>query len=674
MKKLFLLFLICTNLLIFFNVVEVHKEKTISDAYDLYNYDNNKYSEHVSFKNELIEVNDEEFIGYLDDLTKEYNVLISAHNADYKQGYLDYYISYPHSLKETLKLETDTDLVFDASQNNYYSNQSDGIYFDTVNKDFKVHLYPLNKLLEIPNGYLTYYRIIADDEKILNLVKDDIINTYPEYISEFTQMENHVLNVSEALSKQLLIPITFSIVISSMIILIYMEKSSKKISIMKLEGYGNIQIFINLFISIILMIVLTIPISMTVYYLTFIGRINPVTIPLIKDLFKWSLIEEFLLLGLFIVYYVILICSSYSTLLKSNKYVKHLLNINFLIKLLCLVLVFPMFSNTLDYCKQITNTISVSNPLIDQTKNIEYLYSFMPGYNQDGYDLPKYYTLKFDEIYDTYQNEYKKLDELGALYFGDDILNKNNKSIPLFNINYNYLKENPLYDINGNLIEVDNSTDQVIMLIPEKYKKYHFEKDLELPLEPNNYSYIYIKNNQKYTNYAISKHGLIPEYEPCFKIYLGNAMKIDKSPFMNMYYKGDINEVLSSHFKDKVIVKNYSEDLISNNEHYIKESLNSSNLLIAVFTLLLLTTIEYTHLYFKVNNQKLAVKKLLGYSYIETYYDLYIENILIYVLMTILFGIKHIPILLVIDLIILLISSLVFEKNNIKDVLNGGEF
>lgn len=680
MKKIFFLFIICTNILIFLNVYGIYQEKEVSDSYNLFGYKDGKYYETIIFHNSLKDVDPNQFIQELNSLVGNYDVMIYTSEESYEEKYQNYYIGYNGSIKNAFGLLTSRDLIFNENQQLFYSNHElkDCTKFFSLNSKFKLNIFPLNELLNIPNGYISQYTIVAKNNDILENIKEVLVNKYEIHFKEFIKYENDTLNVKQTLFTKLKFPIVISVVISSLILLIYIEKSSLKIGIMKLHGFSNFCIYIKIFSSIILIILVGIPFTLLTCFFVSVGIINDVSKLFLFDLMRWGFFQGAALIIVLIVYFAVIVISSYSALLKSSKSAKLLLSVNFVVKVICLVVVMPILYSAVMELNVNIKTLIEGNRIISNTDSIQYSKNFIKGYEYDGYDLAKYYGGDFDEYYDVYQEAYEQLNHAGAFYFNDNaIIMDNGESIPLCSINLNYLENFPIKDEGNKVVDFNAYLVDVLLCIPEKYQNLNLEQYISL--NENSYDICYISNKQDYLNFSLATTYKVNSNSPCFLVYSNQAKRIDKSPFLGVYFNGDFNNQLTPYFKDKTAVMDLHERVDIVNQNALDESYDNLEIVISILILLLLTSIEYCYLYFKSNSSSLAIKKLHGYSYVRLYMDIFMENAMVFILLFIIcimqkMRVLPIVILMIFDFIILSTYINVYEKRNIKKILKGGEF
>lgn len=678
MKKILLLFIIISNVFVFFNVYNVYQEKVVSDSYDLFGYENNKYYDTVIFNDKLINVDGNEFVQFLNQVIEKHPVLIYTSDSVYAEGWLNYYIGYNQSLKKAFQLNTSTDLIFNSHEERYYTNQNktNAVNFHTLNSNFIINLFPLEKLLDEKNKYINEYTIIAEDEETLTYVKNLIKNKYSHQFQEFIQYENHVLNVDEKLNKDMLLPMIFCIVISVTILLIYVEKSASKIAIMKLNGVGVFSIFYYIFLPIGVIIFLGTMSTLAICYMLVTQTMFRLYFDFFFDLMKWGFIESLILLLLLTIYFVIIMVSSYIHLLKNKNNTKYFLNFNYVMKIICLIAVLPLLNTNLNNFNMTVKSLKSCNEIKKLDKPMQYIEGFLDGYKNDGYDISKYYQKDFDEYYEIYQNEYERLNQKGLLCFLEDTFVVDELSFPCYLINQNYFNRFPIRDANNQLINLSSYSRNIIFGIPSKYKDLHFEQLKNF--ENNSYEICYISENQDFLNLSLFTNSKVDKLPPCFLIYTDQATRINKSPFFEMFYEGDINELLSPHFKDKVKIMNSDErinHIISMNENDLIENLK---IILLISLLLLLMTVEYCYLYFKTNSYKLSVKKLHGFSHFRLYGDIYLENIFIFVLLFFIAYFYHIEALSILplflyDMFVVFVNISIFEKKNVNAMLKGSE-
>ncbi len=397
---------------------------------------------------------------------------------------------------------------------NYYTTNNLNTYTDYTEKLTK------NNLMPYPSVFTQSTINLFDEidkytlsELQLYVVGDD------EDIYQFTQeMNKNGYKCEQVISDQIyLVPLkTFNmkmiifllLLVTFFIFLFYQISKSKKMMLRKLNGYSlmdsikeDLVKFNNFLFKILLLIImLTIilfigEITNYIYYLPFL---------LIFNIKFFLVVNLFYIITLLIIYNNISIKSLKNNI--SNKGFSlfiHLFKLGLLIILIITVSKLPKeFHNyvvTKDEYKQIEGTID---------------YSYLNTYTTTLVSDPQIEEKISENMNDQMKNlYYLTVDDLEGI-LGYFLIPENDDDdfedvplqakIPHGVINANYLSYNPIYDIDGNKINVDQlPDDKITYLVPQKYQS---DQDVENYLMMNSQNYcdnqciniIYVEDNSQY--------------------------------------------------------------------------------------------------------------------------------------------------------------------------------
>jgi len=300
--------------------------------------------------------------------------------------------------------------------------------------------------------------------------------------------------------------VLFSVIM--LLVLYDILKSYKKIAIEKLLGFSTFQIWKKRISKIIIIQVITMLISIIIMSLVLFKEFNIVYFYFLKDLG--------IIYGVFIaiIFFVSSVPFIYvnniqiSAAIKNKQPIKEIIFFNTIIKiLLCLGLIFLINGQIANYnnIKKVFDGSyktweGVSNyRVMNLTKDSSGLF-----YSDDKTSIYKYFNER-GGIFAAFQN-YEKLSL------------DNNKELPItsFNalVNPNYLKENPIYDLDGKNIAISERNSNWVLLVPVKYKKVEsevrrfYQRWIDSFGTKSKIEIIWTKDNQKAFSYDI---GVYPE-------------------------------------------------------------------------------------------------------------------------------------------------------------------
>ena len=451
---------------------------------------------------------------------------------------------------------------FLSSESTNDPNQVGQIKFFNLNSDLEI--FPLEKCAEDGHNIASIL-VNTVDSKILNLLKQDIENNlqcdvqiykpskmqYLKYgghnqiINAYQSMEFIVKHFKMIGFLIIFCALTFLTMIFSMFI------RYKELAVRKMFGSSNLNIaFKVIFKEVLLLHIRNITICgiLITLFLTYKIGLNT-TISFIKD---WILF----IIPISLISMIILLLPAYLTkfikiplMLKNNKPMHLLRNLNHITKILLNIAVITI----------LINSITSLETLIDKTTDNQ---RWAKGLNYARLNLSSGFagTIKQGVIDDqSYQIDlsmkqyFKACNEKGALY-----VNSNGVELPNFNyygdrqkqagidplefklgpqmkINNNYLQVNPIFDINGEQVNIpDHDEHTLYFLVPEKFKKYEAILDKKFSNEfysnywdDYKYHIIYIKNNQRYflfggTGYSTRMDDLEPYATDIVTIVISN--------------------------------------------------------------------------------------------------------------------------------------------------------
>lgn len=589
-----------------------------------------------------------------------------------------------------------------------------------LDKDIKVHDFD-----EIYNvGFKNLFYIDTNDKNIISEFSKEFSNygkLYNDLGSEYEGSGVSFNKIIKYMDADFLSIIPLLIFVFILIILFNYLNNKKKYLLYELWGYSKIRIYCIL--------------NKTLYKTLFITTLlcNLIMIGIIYIYDITSVLSEFIpmiivlnlfILSLLLLFSIILFLLSFINL--NNKNEKRRLSklrcISNLSKFCLLLLIILLFKN-LSYEMYTLKDNEEGLNLWKYTKN---LYNICEIYSPAYEDLALQ-----DELNDKTLKVYKDLSKLDKVFIINSLnferppfINSENKNV---NYNYkvniknekdfyspdgrdimvdkNYLKRNSVktfYDKKNVLDKIDNNSDVLNILVPQKFKKY--EKDIEKSYREWFYfQKVYVYNmykdarNQELSKKKIDdlKINLIyVENDQSYFTYNSNSgdyLNNIKNPLVTVYTENVDNSVLAATLGGSIFLEatnEYSalEEVKNITQKYnatelngilsvydkkgqqisdIEDKIYSLRLNIIVISLVLIMLIAViTYVYYKSYISKIVIKSLYGYKFIDTYKDLLLLNIYIYALVFLLMTIvyKKIDIFIVILIISMLIIDIVTTK------------
>lgn len=580
---------------------------------------------------------------------------------------------------------------------------------EVFNREYKLQIYTLNKLVEkglLLDGYC--YIQIPDKYNIKNLINDLENRTGIKNIKVLEDREVQPITVWE---KWVVI---FSLYFLIMLAILYsILKRYKDIGIKKLMGFSNRTIYFNEIKNLILnQLGIQLVVTIILCILKF-NSFNSYIYGFLKTLIILYGIELVVLFIFASIPYLYINKIRISNVLKNNKPTKEIMIFNNVIKvalIIALFIVFKFVSTDFNSFKNIYSKSFKSWELTNEYAIIPYTYN-MP-YNQ---------LLKENKYYKDQKEIYLHFNKEGAIYadfslFMPDVRemrlsqSKGVYESDIVQVNPNYLKDNIIYDLNGDKIDISEEEENTILLVPDKYKIY--EKEIIEQYKFWNKGYedgekkslqdikiTWIKSGQELFSYNLDvnpdegnkvkdaivyvlteKNGANQEYNTIMA-YKGNPFKIkvDNSKSIDDNVRPKLQEVGYSQYIPTI---SRVSDVIEFESKNIKDKmyLYFINILfigVALCILIFQNVISFFAQYKKY----LAIRYLHGYGILERYKEFFVFIILSWIIvftavriiniMDMFTQIKISLVLIGFELIVSLIALYFENKKNISNIIKG---
>ena len=351
---------------------------------------------------------------------------------------------------------------------------------------------------------------------------------------------------------------------------------------------------------------------------------------MISSLSVITLLEIISLIGILIAITVYLSVHFKLDGLYGKKSLKIFLNLNYIAKLVFLLLLMPL---VVQYNQILINDFQHLHYVKSNYQGIEdyiNIYTMDYHYQNFDYSLIDVINGKMNSTIQEYQNYYDLLEDNGAISFMWQPFKEN---IDEYIVNYQYLKHFPMMDTSGKKLSIDLDTDHCFVLVPESLKDvdiHQFSQEKEMKLEK-----VIIDNKQPHLRNLEASYCEETNDKAILFVYGKRYQRKDRNPYTNIYIKKTIHQVdqivKGSHFEGAM--KWYSLD------DYIKQTELRSpyylfkNTIIIVLTVLLIIIILYENycFYVKLNMKKVMVKKIMGLNRWMIFKELYLELLVCYV-------------------------------------------
>lgn len=316
----------------------------------------------------------------------------------------------------------------------YFSNDGDkkGTIFNPIrNENYKIyHLSDLsNKHKSIFNPYeLATYE--ENSDLVYNSFVDEFESLFPNLSVDAFSSESHKEPITVDYEN-----IVLALVMSLMVILglnTIIIKQTKKIQVLKLEGYGNWQIYrsqILKYLGLILFIEIAINIILYVYYIdTSFENAKPFLMYLIVP----ALIFSVSLFIFSIISFITISLININSAMKGKSSLKNQINFNYIIKVALIISTTFIILNGINYLERYTHIVTTEKEYLNNIKNL---------YNTAG--VKPQYLVAFSEV-GSDEEDIKKEEQIKNYlvqensYFEMSFL----EELPIDNSRYNILVRN----------------------------------------------------------------------------------------------------------------------------------------------------------------------------------------------------------------------------------------
>lgn len=464
-------------------------------------------------------------------------------------------------------------------------------------------------------------------------------------------------------------------IFSIIFLIVYTLSFSYEIGIYRLHGQSILKIVSNLFsretiLGLLSMLLLSVPLSIHYELFNYISLLAIIcsTITLVECLIAWIIVWCLSLLPV-------------SHLLKRLSYHKAIFHGLFLTKGL---LIFYLFFSCFSLFNLAKTSISYQN-----TSPYSGYASFYPLYM--GYNSVE----DTQKTFRSSNNVLKQLLKDDSLYI-DTLYSKKGADII---ISANYLKFNPINDINNKTIKIPSDSKDVYILVSKKNKS-EIKKIIQEYYQENynpakKVKVIPIKNNQPITKADASKIRkyrkiIIFSYNTISNVYARNWGTGQANDQLKIPLKGRTPKQIYQHYypllKKYNLIDNYSQVIKSKdaNYHELANLLGSaiSDIFATIISLLLfaLINISVIYLYFSIYGRKIAIMESLGYSswrYLKNYWSMWLRQLcIVFLLIKFLFPFTGsvlligLVFLVLVDLIINCFATNIFSRTILRRYLN----
>lgn len=642
MKKLIVILFILVNILLFFNIKQVYMDNDLTDVLQTINVHPDIV--HASLfisnpNNELISDEDsEEILSMFRAITQQYDVFINYSEISFDKNEYVIYLMSETPIDQLLGLVTDMSLVFQDNSDYFYTNRDNienGIYFFLLNNLIDVRILPISSMETIRGGMYTFAAYTQSD---LEESVSTFLAEFDSYVDYFIEFDIEPFDIEYEIGS-FFFPIVFvTMILISLVIIMYVHIHSKKIAMLKTMGFSIFALVKQLLLPLLILIFFSVSGINAILFILYVREINVRTIPIIWTLAQSGAIQLVGIVLTFALSIMLLLFIPSFSLLNNSNINRYLMNANYVLKIVVLVIMMPLLSSRID---SIQDNFKMLRYVSGYEKNsfiIEYQFSPMlsPMFRSDGYSTvfseivrnTDWENIGLEIIYEhdilyEYQRAYRVLNDAGGIYCRGGRMWSGE---PLLNVNENYLDIHPVTDLYGNLVDLNQFDADVVYFIPEIYMGRDF---IELWID-HGYKIIFVNNEQYLYDYSLDwsfSASDIPSQPYIVTVFKNTAFRLDASPFQNVFFNGDINNRLyDTHFYDRILVSTVGDELIRIREKHLQDLLNHIFVIIPTFGLVLVIIVQYSYLYLKSYKKRIYIGKLMGYNLFRVFSQLLLES------------------------------------------------
>lgn len=667
MKKVIVVLLTLSYLVISFIYLQIYGINELESIYT-------KNVESINVINWNKEVDNERKLTQIEALSKYENVNIykAVYNqpTNSKEVIIDIYTTLvdESNLKEKFNIKYDDSIESLFLNGGYLSSKKGEI--EVFNSNLEVRI---KSLVEAKNeNIIGEYLIQTNDKNKVENIKKEFVETLSFDLQDNSKEIVNIDNGNNLLNN---IEIKYMILLSIMIIAIllaflyYIVFRYKEFAIKKMLGYSDGKIIFKELLresSVMHCSTLMGSSLILLIYLYFYNNLK-CTIDFLSNLISILIIFSVILLSIEIVIFLNIDNIKINNMLKNKKPMGVIQTLNYITKI--------VFSITL--VTIIVNLANNFSNLINENKNLnkwkstnEYVYLLMTEKYRDTESTIWEYNLGKKS-----KNLFKEYNDKGGLlirpsdyilyneFFEEEQLKDRKEYHPIngnaLQVNSEYLRENPIYDVNDKQVSIDNEYgDYLIILVPEKYKEvedelleaykewYQFKRFVDEDVYNEYMNIEGIEHPEVKVEIIYTKNGQESFlYDPLLEVenqnsvtdaihIIINSENIGGDSFLNYVssqrffvkvdgsVEGDAYSKISSTIEElnmeKIISNAYT--VYSSVDSYVYKLQNEIKsyivFMIIVLILELLLTIYMVVNYMQRNNYINAIKKVNGYSYI----------------------------------------------------------
>ncbi|MGG7178308.1 DUF1430 domain-containing protein [Clostridium paraputrificum] len=435
-----------------------------------------------------------------------------------------------------------------------------------------------------------------------------------------------------------------------LLILYSILKSYKKFGIKIMLGYSIKDIWIKEVSSLVISQILIVIVVNVIMSIFLFKEFNIYFIDFSKNLIKSNIIQILILFIISSVPFIYLNNITIINIIKNKIPIKDIITFNSILKVILIILFFNLINQGILNYERINNVFTNKYEAWEEAKD----YYIIPYMNNKNEDLPEgeESVKKLSQLYLNLNKDGTIMADFNLYSPGQRERLKNDKKHDYerdwVTVNPNYLNENVVYDINNEPVKISEDDNNLVLLVPDKYKED--EKGIIELWEniKNGYSegestknqkikILYTKSNQKVFSYSADvnindgnmvvdpiirviteKNGVPSDYYITIG-FTGNPIKIKVDPSFDSekYIYQKLKELGLEKYVDKVVPANDGVVFESKSVYELLAFIIGGIIILTLAMVIIIT--QNIYCYFEQYKKQLAIRQFHGYKAIDKY-------------------------------------------------------
>ncbi|MBQ1386807.1 MAG: hypothetical protein IIY75_08410 [Erysipelotrichales bacterium] len=670
MKKTLYLIILAAACVWFFFARNSFAERDVSDIYNHYKSPSNEGAV-VEFYDNPKSIDLKDLVDVLYEISDKYSVSVFYDSIDREQSVYHEYLISPYSIKELYGLDDAPDIVYKEKDKVVHisNDPQEPLHFRTVNRKQVIIIDSFNQINkdDFTEDQFFYVGIRGENPRTERLVAEEIIERFDQYSPNLFEGTQDAFDYDSQIKKDLKTVMFFMVILLCMFLLFYLASERKNIAIYKLNGFSGLSIFRELLGKDVLLMISAVAAESALLFIICIGFVNSRSLELLKYYLTGIGLMVFVLLVLGLIFSLISRLFSLNSLIKGQSITQLLSFGTYVLKFAVLIVMVPVVLNSVMEFVPVYNLYRYTE---NNREKLNRTVFFSGRTNEYGDWEPVYFEMSDNTSNEHYLKEIEITDAFireGAHMFSDFLLEigdpvHGKSSVVVADVNENYILDEFPDGREKSQITSLLAEGKEILVLSSKYSEDQYS--VKAALGRGNIPVIVLSSNVETVNYS----GQF-EYQPVeiWHVFPNDAPMLDKVIFKRYYLPdmtdAQIHRILSEYSAENMYMYQSVGETVEWYRNLRKSDAINSAIRIALYGALLLLTMEGFYVSYKsANAEKIAVKRLHGYSYFSVYSDYYIECILLYI-----------PLLIVADnkvlllLIIAVFQTVQYVRNRIAE-------